>query len=197
MTENLRTAYYRNGDKIKQAQSAEVWQMADEKGEPAWCWYEDKKWENLYGKLYNSYAVKSHNRLCPEGWHIPSEKEWKQLEMYLGMTGEEANKPNWRGDIAGKLKSERTAPESHPRREAPNKGATNETGFSALPAGYRTGNPNYEEQMKNSFRMLGKESVFWTSEGGGRGLRAERIRIFRGNSGIAKGFGFSVRCIKD
>jgi uncharacterized protein (TIGR02145 family) len=117
--------------------------------------------------------------------------------MYLGMSEAEAGKSGWRGSVAGKLKSERTAPAPHPRWETPNKGATNETGFSALPAGYRTGNPNYESQKQNTFRMLGKEAVFWNADGGGRGLWAERIRIFRGGPDLAKGFGFSVRCVKN
>jgi uncharacterized protein (TIGR02145 family) len=198
MAENLSVSSFRNGDEIKEVRLAEEWEQAFKNEEPAWCWYQnDSDTGKIYGKLYNWHAVNDPRGLAPKGWHIPSDAEWKQLEMYLGMSEAEAGKSGWRGSVAGKLKSERTAPAPHPRWETPNKGATNETGFSALPAGYRTGNPNYESQKQNTFRMLGKEAVFWNADGGGRGLWAERIRIFRGGPDLAKGFGFSVRCVKN
>ena len=73
----------------------------------------------LYGKLYNRYAIKSEKGLCPEGWHVPSDEEWKQLEMAAGMSEPVTNRRGWRGNIGGKLKSERTEPEPHLREMHP------------------------------------------------------------------------------
>lgn len=198
MAENLAVSTFTNGDKIKEASTAEEWEDAYKNGDPAWCWYNNAAdTGKMYGKLYNQHAMNDSRGLAPEGWHIPSDKEWKQLEMAAGMSEPVANRRSWRGNIGGKLKSERTEPDPHPRWDEPNKGATNETGFSVLPGGYRTGNPNYEEQKKSTFRMLGKEAAFWTDEGGGRAFWGERIQVYRGSSRQTKGFGFSVRCVKD
>src|SRR5574344_426899 len=79
-----------------------------------------------YGVLYNWTSALT---ACPSGWHLPSDAEWKQLEMYLGVTQEEADETWWRGtDEGGKLKEVGTF-----HWESPNEGATNESGFTALP----------------------------------------------------------------
>ncbi len=68
--------------------------------------------------------------VCPDGWHLLSDGDWKELEMFLGMTALSADSTGWRGNIGGKLKS--TGIESW---LIPNTGATNETRFTALAAG--------------------------------------------------------------
>lgn len=161
MAENLSVSTFQNGDKIQEAKTNDEWELAEKNEKPAWCWYKnDGDIGKIYGKLYNWHAVNDPRGLAPDGWHIPSDDEWKQLERAAGMSESAANRRNWRGNIGGKLKSERTEPDPHPCWNEPNKGATNETGFSALPGGYRTGNPNYEEQKKSTFRMLGKRLLF-------------------------------------
>ena len=122
MSENLNISHFRNGDIIPEAKTAEEWKEARIKKQPAWCYYNNNL-ENgeIYGKLYNWYAVNDKRGLAPVGFHVPSDDEWTALSDYLG--GE---------DIAGgKLKS---------TIGWNNNSATNSSGFSALPGGYRYSN---------------------------------------------------------
>jgi uncharacterized protein (TIGR02145 family) len=85
MKENLRTAYFRNGDKIPESQTVEEWNLATISGKPTWI-------KNNFsvidqpdcGKLYNWFAVIDQRGLAPEGWHIPSENEWTTMLDCLG-----------------------------------------------------------------------------------------------------------------
>jgi uncharacterized protein (TIGR02145 family) len=163
-TKNLDVDRFRNGDPILEARTAEEWKAAGERKEPAWCYY-DNETENgkKYGKLYNWYAVNDSRGLAPQGWHIPTDEEWTTLIDYLG--GEEV--------AGGKIKLTGTS-----YWQSPNIGATNESGFSALPAGGR--------------KYDGKSTYGW--EGGLK---------FYFNSNLSKiylsdhSFGASVRCLKD
>jgi uncharacterized protein (TIGR02145 family) len=85
MTRNLDVDRFRNGDLIPQAQSVEAWKEAGENRQPAWCYYDNNP-ENgkIYGKLYNWYAVNDPRGLCPEGWHVPTFKEWSVLRSNVG-----------------------------------------------------------------------------------------------------------------
>jgi len=142
MAENLKTTRYRNGDAIPANLDNAQWQNTTS---DAYAVYphgdvdginSEEEMVDAYGKLYNWYAVDDERGLCPTGWHIPSDDEWKQLEMYLGMTREDADNPGSisRGiDEGGKMKSIRTEPDTHPRWDSPNEGVTNESGFSGLP----------------------------------------------------------------
>jgi Fibrobacter succinogenes major domain (Fib_succ_major) len=77
MAENLNADYFRNGEKIPNAQSAEEWIKAGKEGKPAWCYYENKIDSGLkYGKLYNWFAISDPRGLAPTGWHIPTDTEW-------------------------------------------------------------------------------------------------------------------------
>ena len=109
--------------------------------------------------------------------------------MYLGMSQAEADAEGWRGtDEGGKMKEEGTTHWS-----PPNTGATNESGFSALPGGYRYNDGN--------FNNMGCYVIFWASteygayDAWGRGLDCDHSAIARHNHGIR--YGFSVRCVKD
>lgn len=129
----------------------------------------------VYGVLYNwEAAMKS----CPEGWHLPSSVEWDQLVDYLG---------GW--EIAGgKLKETGTA-----HWNSPNEGATNESGFTALPGGGRINSA--------SFDNIGSHGYWWSaSETGSVDAWSRFINShhsFVNKINIAKGLGFSVRCVKD
>jgi uncharacterized protein (TIGR02145 family) len=188
MVENLRVTHYRNGDPIPNIIDNYEWINLTS---GACCAYEnnDSNSEN-YGLLYNLYAVSDGRGICPDGWHIPSDQDWMDLEMFLGMSQEEANNTWYRGTTeGGKLKEIGTI-----HWNSPNSGATNESGFSALPSGFR-------HNSHGAFQSLGQNGFWWTSSiynennNWGRALHCNESRIFRLN--YSNTFGFSVRCVKD
>jgi uncharacterized protein (TIGR02145 family) len=127
--------------------------------------------------------------VCPTGCHLPSDEEWKELEMYLGMSQAEADKTGWHGtNEGGKMKDT-------VYWVSPNTGATNESGFSAFPGGYRDYKFGY-------FYNLHEEAKFWSSTESGiynafiRGLQYDRSDIITYTSNY-KNTGASVRCIMD
>jgi uncharacterized protein (TIGR02145 family) len=157
--------------------------------------YNDKESNcSIYGGLYQweelmQYGTVEFNQgICPSGWHVSSDNEWKQLEKFLGMSQASVNDTGFRGDKeGGMLKSIGTT-----YWVSPNSEATNTYGFSALPGGYRdlTGN-NYFE---------GYAAYFWNAETNlgdpyFRALYYLNGRVYRKDT--SKGFGASVRCIKD
>ncbi len=119
--ENLKVTRYRNGDAIPNVTDPVTWNGLST---GAWCEYDNNPALGaVYGKLYNWYATTDSRHLAPEGWHVPTHEDWVMLLDYLG--GE---------FLAGhKLREVGTA-----HWTAPNTGATNEVGFTALPCGYRT-----------------------------------------------------------
>ena len=136
-----------------------------------------------YARLYTQEDAKT---ICMEGWHLPTDEDWMQLEIFLGMTEEHANLVSsdtmLRGtDEGGKLKETGTE-----WWEAPNEGATNETGFSALPGGFRNPDGTYEG--------MGKEGRFWSTTSSRR-LSFDRAQIDRDITDPE--YGLSVRCVKD
>ena len=139
-----------------------------------------------YGVLYNWPAAIT---ACPEGWHLPSDAEWKQLEMYLGITSAQADATGWRGTAeGGKLKEEGTT-----HWDSPNTGATNSSGFTALPGGYRFSNGIF-----GSFGITGywwSSTEYNTNYAWARILDYDLSTVYRGN--YLKGNGFSVRCLRD
>ena len=149
-----------------------------------------------YGLLYNFYAVETA-ALCPNGWHIANDEDFKKLEQCLGMPISALDSINvFRGaaqNIGGKIKSTST------QWTSPNVGATNESGFFGQPSGYRLNN--------GSFLPAGTIGIWWNNSAGS----AEPTLVYRAlvnnNTGIsrnsfsasmtARNFGFSVRCVKD
>jgi uncharacterized protein (TIGR02145 family) len=179
---NLDVDRFRNGDPIPHARTAEEWKSAGEKGEPAWCYYDDDA-ENgeLYGKLYNWYAVNDPRGLAPEGWHLPTDNEWTVLTDYLGGK-----------DMAGgKMKSTETA-----FWISPNTGATNESGFSALPGGLR--------YFDGSFSGIKDFAFFWSAAENKENSSWNRY-LYNSNRSVLriynflddKSVGASVRCLRD
>lgn len=122
-----------------------------------YCYENDKGNCDLYGGIYQwdelmQYTtMESTKGVCPDGWHVPSDYEWKVLEMSLGMSQESADSAGWRGtDEGGKLKATGTS-----FWDSPNLGATNTSIFTALPGGM-----GWED---GSFSGMGEFAVFWTS----------------------------------
>jgi len=134
-----------------------------------------------YGVLYNWQAAR---KACPSGWHLPSDDEWKTLEMYLGMSRSEADQYGGRGE-SKKLKST--------RGWYNNGNGTDAVGFSALPGGCRDGSGH--------FGNLGYYGFWWSATAIGstgawdRSLGFNSVKVYR--NGYYKDYGFSVRCLRD
>jgi uncharacterized protein (TIGR02145 family) len=176
MVENLKTTKYNDGKSIPLVTGSHAWSILTT---PGFCWYNNDAaaYTGTYGVIYNWYAVNSGN-LCPMGWHVPADEEWTTLTTYLG--GENA--------AGGKLKESGT---SH--WVNPNDGATNLSGFTALPGGYR--------QDDGSFYNINDDANWWsstmsnTNSALGRNVNYNYSYVTRDS--YIKRFGFSVRCLKD
>jgi len=188
MAENLKVTHYRNNNAIPNVTDSLAWSNLST---GAYC-NSDNNETNVatYGRLYNWFAVNDSRNIAPAGWHVPSDSEWKQLEMYLGMSQEEADQDTYRGtEKGGKLKEAGT---SH--WYDPNEGATNESGFTALPAGARESNGTF----KNYGGLL---AFFWSSTEGSdsdawfRYLPYDGSEVGRVSSD--KKAGCSIRCVKN
>jgi uncharacterized protein (TIGR02145 family) len=180
MLENLNVDHFKNGDKILQAKTDEEWFNADKNRIPAWCYYDNDSINGKkFGKLYNEYAVFDKRGLAPEGWHIPSNPEWEELANFLGGR-----------DVAGGALKETGIKNWSP----PNEGATNSTGFTALPTGVRL----CDRKGNVWFENLDFHGIYWTSTRDG--ITAE-IRKISSNNARLGGFGwsggFGVRCLKN
>ncbi len=81
---NLNVETFRNGDAIPEAKSPGAWQIAAENAMPAWCYFNNDIANASLGKLYNWYAVNDPRGLAPKGWHIPRDRDWTMLFLYLG-----------------------------------------------------------------------------------------------------------------
>lgn len=98
MAKNLEVVTFRNGDSIPIAETKEEWEKAAAEGRPVYCIYYKNHGDNSgTGKLYNWYAFNDSRMLAPKGWHIPSDKEWIELSLELGMSPSEADKLHERG----------------------------------------------------------------------------------------------------
>lgn len=178
MTKNLDVDRYRNGDIIPQVNDSSVWNHLTT---GAWCYYKnDSARGKISGKLYNWYAVIDPRGLAPIGWHIPSEDEWIELQDCLGYD-----------NAGGKMKVPGTK-----YWGPPNTGATNSSGFSAIPGGQAF---EYDEEW-DAIYCLG----FWWSSSESRYNKrwASHTSIFNNTKlldifGMPKESGLSVRCIKD
>jgi uncharacterized protein (TIGR02145 family) len=187
MAQNLKVTHYRNGDPIPNVTDAGTWSGL---ATGAYCNYNDDEGNvAVYGKLYNWYAVDDSRNIAPAGWHVPTDAEWKQLEMYLGMSQAEADQTGWRGtDEGGKLKEADTT-----HWQSPNTGATNESGFSALPGGDRGTNGSFYDMGYNAYFWSSTESS--SSYAWSRGLSCYNSQVGRDYND--KRYGFSVRCVRD
>jgi len=172
MVENLKTTSYNDGTAIPLVTDNTAWSNLST---PGYCWYNNDAatYKVTYGALYNWYTVNT-GKLCPTGWHVPTDAEWTTLTTYLG--GESI--------AGGKLKETGT---SH--WDSPNTGATSETGFTALPGGLR--------YYDGTFDGLGYYGLWWgaTEDAWGQGVGYDYIDVTRGSSD--KSYGFSVRCVRD
>jgi uncharacterized protein (TIGR02145 family) len=177
---NLKVSKYRNGDNIPTGLNNNAWQNVTS---GAYSIYNnDPVNDGLYGKFYNYYAVTDIRGLCPTGWHVPSDGEWTILENHLGGSSV----------AGGALKSTATQP-TPGGWNSPNTGATNTSGLTALPGGFRDNIGNFY-----SVAYLG----CWWSSSVSSGSFAWLRYLTNDVSFILRNYnypttGFSVRCLKD
>jgi uncharacterized protein (TIGR02145 family) len=176
MSENLRVTHFRNGAIIPEITDNATWLKQKTS---AWCYYaNDASNNSVYGKIYNFYAVSDTQNICPIGWHIPANSEWNALEATLGRNAL----------LGGKLKEI-----GFKYWKSPNTGATNETGFTALPGGQRF--------YLGSFDSKGFNGFWWSSTAANDSMAWYRslsygFSIIDGDARL-KRFGHSIRCVKD
>ena len=160
----------------------QVWMAENLAYQPAsgnyWAYHNNAENIALYGYLYDWQTALN---VCPTGWHLPTDAEWSKLTDYLG--GEDA--------AVGKLKATGTIKAGTGLWSAPNTNATNETGFAALPGGYRNSG--------GTFSAIGLSGNWWSAtEDGNAWIRT----IYYTDSPVerilgSKEDGFSVRCLRD
>ena len=175
MKENLKTTKYCDSTTIPNVTDSAAWITLTT---GAWCYYKNNISNNaVYGKMYNWYAVNT-DILCPTGWHVPTSAEWIILADYLGGV-----------DVAGgKLKETGIT-----HWKTPNTGATNSSGFTALPGGYRG--------SSDGFKLIGEGGYWWTAT---EDITYGAWYIYMGfefgsigKFSWKKPEGYSVRCLKN
>jgi len=189
MKENLKTTHYADGTPILFVNTVSAWNTLTDSSK-AYCWCNDDvankdEWGALYrwpaamnGAESSTTNPSDVQGVCPNGWHLPSDAEWTQLSDYLG--GESI--------AGGKLKETGFLHWSNI-----NIGATNESGFTALPSGNRLNDGRFTSFRFYAFFFSSTEKtaeLVWS-----RDLAGDGIRLFRG--GYYKHMAFSVRCVKD
>lgn len=175
MVENLRVTKFNDNTAIPLVTNATDWKILFT---PGYCWYNNDPAtnKNIYGALYNWYTVNT-GKLCPTGWHVPTDAEWITLTTYLGNV-----------NAGGKLKETGTT-----HWLVPNTGATNESGFTALPGGSRW----YDGVFGG---IIGDHGGWWSSTT----VNGDPIYryVYNNSSMVAHLVGdsnqaLSVRCVKD
>lgn len=175
--ENLKVTRFRNGDPITNVTGATTWKGLTT---GAYCWYNnDIANKGIYGALYNWYAVSDARNIAPVGWHVPTDAERLALDTYLGGSSV----------VGGQLKEEGTT-----HWTTPNTGATNTSGFTGVPAGYRV-------SSTGAFSSLGLQNYIWSATQNDAASAFRRQLQYNSiNAPTAasdKKSGFSVRLVKD
>ena len=193
MAENLKTTKYNDGTEIPLVTDNKAW---DDLTTSGYCWYENNQVTyGNYGALYNWYTVNT-GKLCPTGWHVPTDAEWTTLENYLIANGYNYNDTTSGNFIAKSLAAAKNWNSSTRtgcvgNTDYPDK--RNVTGFTALPSGYR--------EYDGTFYAYGNFGSWWSSDAHSPDLAWERSigndfnNVFK--TGSFKDNGASVRCLKD
>lgn len=182
MAENLKVKKFSDGSLINEiaiSVNDSVWENTSE---GAFCSIDSR-----YGLLYNWNAVSDTKKIAPDGWHIPTDEEWKTLEKTLGMSDNETNGLAWRGSNVGLLLMKTSIEWMNPIEIY-----TSKEGFNAIPSGCRVFNGNVNNENNTAF--------FWTSseynnQAWYRYLDSQNKGVYR--QFTHKNYGFSIRCIKD
>jgi uncharacterized protein (TIGR02145 family) len=175
MIENLKTTKYSDGTAIPNVTGNAEWYDLNT---GAWSHYDnDNKYDTIYGKLYNWYAVET-GKLCPTGWHVPTDAEWTVLTGYLAADGHSAATGNALKSTSGWGSGN----------------GTDDYGWLGLPGGYRYGS-------NGDFDGIGVGGLWWSSSQYSTGFAWYRYLSY-GNDSVSsyhydKRSGFSVRCLRD
>jgi uncharacterized protein (TIGR02145 family) len=173
MVENLKVARYRNGDPIPNVTDSIQWKNLTT---GASCYYNNSQTNNnQFGKLYNWYAATDSRNIAPIGWHIPTDDEWTVLRNYLD---------DYLG--GGKMKSVNLW-------DSPNTGATNSSGFTGYPSGYRNENGTFLNIRQKTYYW--STTAYYPTASWVCGLFYNLELVSR--DGLYKTDGISIRCIKD
>lgn len=189
MAADLTTLHYRNGMSIMESdQDSSEW-VNDTVG--LYCNVEDDI-HNKIGIFYNWNAVKNSNGLAPEGWHVATDEDWKELEQHLGMNANESSLSGWRGSDQGdKMK----IPGPTGWREYGAVWGNNISGFSAEAKGCRMPFGTWSEPKTASTGFWWSSSSYSEHEAFYRHLDYKNSNVYRAAG--SKKYGFAVRCVKD
>lgn len=184
LKENLKTTRFNDGTEIPEVTDFTEWFNLTT---PGYCWYDNNEslYKDAYGALYNWCAVET-GKLCPQGWHVPSDEEWQQLVMFIDPDAASGFGESL--SAGGKLKEKGTAHWS-----APNEGATNETGFTGLPGGYRLNSHDFFDNGNYGAWWSSTEfsdPLVWVVDMGYNYSSLYRYHAYKFS-------GESVRCLKD
>ena len=196
---NLKVERFRNGDSIPTGLSDAEWQfpVSGPSGSAAAVYNDSAAYKDIYGLLYNWHAAVDARGICPAGWHVPSDLEWTDLVMQLdplAQTFYTGSLINFQSFSAGdSLKTFGNLYEGTGPWAFSNYGATNSSGFSALPGGYRNFAGLYDNRYTDGYWWSTTENS--TNNAFYRSMNHD-IPNVRWNL-FTKAFGLSVRCVKD
>ena len=167
MAENLKSTRLNDGTQLINLEDQNSWVYSSE---PGYCWYNNDAAANkeIYGALYN-YEVVNTGKICPSGWHVPDDSEWNSLITFLG------------GDSIATIKLKSTGSSSWSNQ------ATNETGFSAEPGGFRWVN----------FVSLTYLGYWWSSSSTSELNHFLQMSYKSLVRATGNGYGYSIRCVQD
>jgi uncharacterized protein (TIGR02145 family) len=178
MAENLKTTMYQNGDLLGTTLPTD--KDIQEENSPGYQWVYENVESNLslYGRLYTWYVATDSRNICPVGWHVSTNSDWYALTDLLG---------------GSSLAGAKTKEASFLHWIDPNTGATNESGYTALPSGYR--------YPFGIFSGSGMNAAFWAPDpiapllGVSWVIEENKTSIML--TPVTKGYGYSIRCVKD
>jgi len=189
MAENLKVTHYNNGDEIAYPSNENFGSLG---GGQYGVYDNDPSNADIYGNLYNFAAVDDDRGVCPAGWHVPSDEEFIELEMELGMSELLANSTGYRGtDEGSKLAG---SSDLWNDGDLDNNSEFGTSGFNVLPAGYRNGSNGF-------YFSMGNFGYFWSSSEDDSSYAWYRVLSYNYSSVYRnfnyKPYGFSVRCLGD
>jgi uncharacterized protein (TIGR02145 family) len=180
MAENLRATHYQDGSPVPNVTNLDTWNFLNT---GAYCFYgNDILYMNVYGAMYNWYTVADQRGICPSGWHVPSDDEWSDLETFLG------------GPKNAGIKIKEVGLQHW---ISPNIGASNLSGFTALPAGSRS------FALNDDFLGLKYYCIMWSSTEHHTFTESAWYRsLITFESDLSRNYylkrvGCSIRCLKD